>query len=101
MPKRGTRESSVEKGAELRTRGKPFRQQVAAALLANPPTDPSGRPPMAQIGSTGGALSDALAWVAGSGVALGDWCETGVLSGRQEGAGAATIGLAETPEPNG
>ena len=70
MPERGTRESSVEKGSELRARGKLFRRQVVAALLANPPAVPSARPPMAQIGGKRGPLSDALAWVAKSGVAL-------------------------------
>ncbi len=70
MPKRGTRESSVENGAELRARGKLFRQQVAAALLANPPTDPSARSPMSRIGPKEGALNDELSWMANRGVAL-------------------------------
>jgi len=33
--------------------------------------------------------------------ALGDWCETRVLRGLQEVAGAATIDPTEASEPNG
>jgi hypothetical protein len=70
MPKRATRESSVENGSELRARGKLVRQQMAAALQAIPPAGPSARPPMSRIGGGRGALADALAWLAKSGVAL-------------------------------
>ncbi len=69
MPKRETRESSVENSAELRARGKVFRQQVAATILANPPAATSA-PPLVRIGGGHGALADALAWVANSAVPL-------------------------------
>lgn len=70
MPKRGTRESSAEKGAELRDRGKLFREQIVAAVLANLPAVPLAKPPMSRIGGERGSLADALAWVSNSGVAL-------------------------------
>ena len=70
MPERGTRESSVEDCAELRTRGKLFRQQLAAALLANPPSNPACRPPLSRLERLRGSLSGSTAWVSNPDIAL-------------------------------
>jgi len=70
MLKRGTRESSVENRQELRARGKAFRRELAAWLMANPPAEPARRPGRSGIERGRGSLSGAEAWVGNRAIAL-------------------------------
>jgi hypothetical protein len=70
MPERGTRESSLEYCAELRARGRLFRQQLVEVVLDNLPAEPSAPPPLSRIERHRGSLSGSLAWVANPAVGL-------------------------------
>ena len=70
MLKRGRRELSVETCQELRARGKAFRRELAAWLLANPPAEPPKRPALSRLGRQRGSLSGAEAWLANRPIAL-------------------------------
>jgi hypothetical protein len=70
MLKRGTRELSVENNAELRARGKAFRRELAAWLIANRPAEPSSRSALSRIEHQHGTLSGAQAWVGNDAISL-------------------------------
>lgn len=70
MPERGTRELSVENCAELRSRGKAFRRELAAALIAQPPEKPASPVPLSRIERQRGSLSGSQTWLADGAVAL-------------------------------
>jgi hypothetical protein len=70
MPERGMRESSVETGAQLRSRGGQFRHQLAAGLLAHPPIAPASAAPITRIKRLRGPLSGSAPWAANPAVSL-------------------------------
>lgn len=70
MPERGTRESSVRNCVELRSRGKSLRRNMAAALITEPPDEPSGRPSLSRIERQRGSLSGSQTWLADGAAAL-------------------------------
>ncbi len=67
---RGTRELSVESHEELRARGKAFRRELAAWLMADPEDKPDGRPALSSIRLTRSSLSGGEAWVGNAAVSL-------------------------------